>query len=654
MLLAGFLFACGSLPAQVVLTQGTNIALDVSRRDGSIALDLLGGIWVVPETGGVATLLTDALQFGRRPRWSPDGKFIAYQATTAGSSQLWLVGADDNTDRRLSEGLYFDQHPYWHPDGERLVFSSARRNSGFDIWEIDVPTGLAWRLSSHPGDETEPAWSADGQDLLYVWHANDRWALVLRRRNAPEMNLVVSDTALAAPAWRPDGSLVTYLQERDGVYTLNMLILSQPPLVRQLAAGEDFFPSPVAWLDRERFLYAADGRIKGRDLDGWQTRPVPFRAVVGRPSVSSNLAARKRELPIIGAPSERLIIRAARLYDGTSDSYAEGLDIIVDRGLIAAVEPRRNREDAVILDLGGATVLPGYIDAYSALPTDASGLEILSWGVTTVVSPDATPETGRDWDSEVTPGPRVLRAVELGDEPPDGSGSPDIHLVAITGAPGGDSTARIDQRDAVRHWQSLGVPVLSESWVVGLGVGADLLLGADALPASPLGNRYQDMAVAAHAPVVLVSGLADSGTPGVEGLSRARQSAWLRRPFALQRRLAQQPDFRGSRATLIAGSRPNGLPPGMALHAELRALAASGLSGAAVLQSVGRNAAGLLGYDGQLGRIAPGAVADMVLVNGDPLHRADDTLQIVAVIRNGRFYSLISLLERIRNAKNVE
>jgi len=652
--LAGFLFACTSLPAQVVLTQGTNIALDVSPQNGSIALDLLGGIWVLPEEGGAATLLTDALQFGKRPRWSPDGRYIAYQATAAGASQLWLTEADGNSARRLSEGPYFDQQPNWHPDGDRLVFSSARRNSGFDIWELDVPTGLTWRLSSHPGDETEPAWSADGRDLLYVWHANDRWALVLRRRNAPEINLVVSDTPLAAPAWRPDGSLVTYLQEQDGAYTLNMVILSDPPLARQLAAGEDFFPSPVAWIDRERFLYAADGRIKGRNLDGWQTRPVPFRAVVGRPGVPSDLAARERDLPTVDVPGDRLVIRAARLYEGTGARYTEGLDIVIDHGLIAAVEPRRERDDAVVLDLGSATVLPGYIDAYSALPTDASGLEILSWGVTTVVSPDVTAETGRGWDSEATPGPRVLRAIELGDLPPGDSESRDIHLVAITGGPNGDATATIDQRDAVRKWQALGVPVLSESWVVGLGVGADLLLGADALPASPQGNRYQDMAVAGNAPVVLVSGLADSGTPGLDSLSRARQSAWLRRPPTLQRRLAQQPDFRGSRATLIAGSRPNGLPPGMALHAELRALAASGLPGASVLQAAGRNAADLLGYNDKLGRIVPGAAADLVLVNGDPLDRVADTLQIVAVVRNGRFFSLISLLERIRSVRTVE
>ncbi|MDH4108535.1 MAG: amidohydrolase family protein [Gammaproteobacteria bacterium] len=646
---AGLLIVHGTLPAQVVLTQGTNIAPDVSPSDGSIALDLLGGIWVLPESGGLATLLTDTLQSGKRPRWSPGGSRIVYQATAAGASQLWLIDADSGESRKLSHGGHFDQHPSWHPDGDRVVFSSARRTTGFDIWETDLPTGLAWRLSDHPGDETEPAWSADGRHLAYVWNADDRWALVLRRSGEPEVNLVVSETPLAAPAWRPDGSLLTFLQQENGAYTLNMVILSDPPLARRLAAGEDFFPSPVSWRDRDRFVYAADGRIKGRDLDGWQTRPVSFRAVVGRQAAPSALAARERDLPVTNPPDGRLVVRAARLYDGTGDTYRANLDIVIEGGVISAVEPRREHDDATVLDLGNTTVLPGYIDAYAALPQGVSGIEILSWGVTTLVSPDASVGTGAGWDTESTPGPRILRAVDLGEQEPAREAQDEVHLVAIASEPNGGGEATATQRDIVRAWQALGVPVLAESWLVGLGVGADLLLGADALPASPMGNRYQDMAAAGNAPVILVSGLADNGTPGLDALFRARQAAWLRRPRELERRLALQPDFRGSRATLIAGSRPNGLPPGMALHAELRALAASGLAGASVLRSAGANAAMMLGLDGKLGRIAPGAAADLVLVNGDPLQRVGDTLQIVAVVRNGRFYSLISLLERIRS-----
>jgi imidazolonepropionase-like amidohydrolase len=96
------------------------------------------------------------------------------------------------------------------------------------------------------------------------------------------------------------------------------------------------------------------------------------------------------------------------------------------------------------------------------------------------------------------------------------------------------------------------------------------------------------------------------------------------------------------------------LPAGLALHAEFRALEAAGLAGDKVLKAAGRRAAEALRLQGQIGEIAPGALADLVLVSGDPLAQVADAMNIVAVVRNGRFYSLISLLERIDAAKDVE
>ena len=186
--------------AQVVLTEGTNLNVDVAS-DGRIATDLLGGIWIVPMDGGEAVPLDKGLLPARRPRWSPDGKSLVYQARSGDQEQLWRYDFGTRQSSRISDGHYFDQHPSWHSDGERIVFSSDRKGSGFDLWELDLPTGLTWRLSDLPGDETEPVWSADGRDLLYVHEQDGQWSLRLRRRGEPEEILVNSDTRLAAPSW---------------------------------------------------------------------------------------------------------------------------------------------------------------------------------------------------------------------------------------------------------------------------------------------------------------------------------------------------------------------------------------------------------------------------------------------------------------------
>jgi imidazolonepropionase-like amidohydrolase len=114
------------------------------------------------------------------------------------------------------------------------------------------------------------------------------------------------------------------------------------------------------------------------------------------------------------------------------------------------------------------------------------------------------------------------------------------------------------------------------------------------------------------------------------------------------------PDISQREASFVLASKPSGLPAGLALHAEFRALEAAGLEGNKVLKAAGRYAAEALRLQGQIGEIAPGALADLVLVSGDPLARVADAMKIVAVVRNGRFYSLVSLLERVDAASDVE
>ncbi|MDH5305297.1 MAG: amidohydrolase family protein, partial [Gammaproteobacteria bacterium] len=78
------------------------------------------------------------------------------------------------------------------------------------------------------------------------------------------------------------------------------------------------------------------------------------------------------------------------------------------------------------------------------------------------------------------------------------------------------------------------------------------------------------------------------------------------------------------------------------------------LEGEQVLRAAGVNAASALGLGLQLGRLAPGSLADLVIVDGDPLQRPADLAKVVGVVRNGRFYSAIGLIERAEETAGVE
>jgi hypothetical protein len=660
MTLLALLLAAPASRAQVTLTEGTNLSVHLSPVDGRIALDLLGSIWLVPPGGGPAQKVSSGLQPAARPRWSPDGDEILYQTVSVLGSRTWLLTLGPSASRTLSDGTDFDQHPEWHPSGQRIVFSSARGERGFDLYEMHLATGLSWRLTDDPGDETEPVWSANGRDLAYLRRRDDQWELVLRRRGQRDRAVAVSDEPLAAPAWRPDGSLITFLRSEGGKYALYMAILSEPPLVRALATDEDFFLSPVSWSNRLQFLYTADGVIKSRGINEWKSKKVPFRADVRAPETPPEARVNVRELPVVSPSNERLVIRAARLFDGVGADYRRNIDVLIEDGLIVAVDPRREWDDATVLDLGDATILPGFIDSYAALPERNArelGLALLSYGVTTIVADAPADFDAASWETGQTPGPRLLRFAPLGTtegmtegttEPADGT--PPLSLLTIPGSglPAESGSDLIRERS---------LPLLAESWRVGVAAGADLLLAGDTLPASPLGRRYRDLdIIGGTGSATLVSGLADAGTPGLEKLVQSRQAEtfehWMTGQPA-RRRLSTLPDLSDA-PSVVAGSKPNGLPPGLALHAELRALAATGLSGDQVLKAAGANAGDALGHGTRLGRIMPGALADLVLVAGDPVRRASDAIDIVAVVRNGRFYSLVRLLEDARAVADVD
>ncbi len=648
-------FLAGALHAsELVLTQGTNFSVDISRADGRLAIDLLGHIWILSARGGEAHAIGNDTGSASKPRWSPDGRTIIFEVSSPGASQVWVLNPDTGVSHNVGSNRYFNRQPAWHPDGKKIVFSSPRGDTGFDIWQQDIDGGAATQITATPGNESEPAWSANGRALVYVREENNRWSLIINR-DGLEQTLVTSGDRLSAPSWRPDGTLIMYQRYAATGASMEMAILSEPPIIRTYADGEDIFAAAASWKDRGQFFYTADGIIKKRNFDARHSQRISFRAYVADLQATSPVQRLQRTLRILDETAPRLVIRAARLFAGNDAGYQIDQDILMEGGRILEVVPRHEWPSETVLDLGDVTALPGFIDSYAALPPgqlENSGPLMLSLGITTLVAADTALKRNFDkWQSDQYPGPRVLRSA-IATEPVPAKTPPDLALVQVP------SLTALDERQRanIEKWRTSGVPLLVRNWRAGLGLDADLALGIHSMPASPGGKRYQDLQLSSnHNPVTLISGLAGANTPDTRALLESDQGRLLDRGAPPTSSYANNDQrFGAEQPAVILGSQPNGFPAGLALHAELRAMQAAGLSAEYALRSATANAAQALGYENDIGTIRAGAMADIVIVSGDPLSDVRDAFNVVAVVHDGHFYSVGGLLDRATAPVNLD
>jgi dipeptidyl aminopeptidase/acylaminoacyl peptidase len=98
------------------------------------------------------------------PRWSPDGKAIAFISQRAGFDDLWLIGADGQGLRQLTKLGHDVSDLAWSPDGKYLA-CTVNRAGAFDLALVEVHSGEVRDLQRGQGFFSRPNWSLDGTFL---------------------------------------------------------------------------------------------------------------------------------------------------------------------------------------------------------------------------------------------------------------------------------------------------------------------------------------------------------------------------------------------------------------------------------------------------------------------------------------------------------
>ena len=155
--------------------QGTWMSVDVSPDGSQIAFDLLGDIYVIPIAGGEAKSLTSGMPWDEHPRFSPDGKWIAYTSDRDGGDNIWIMKSDGSDAQQVTkEDFRLLNSPTWTPDSDYIAarkhFTSTRSAGAGEIWLYHRTGGDGLQMTKRPNDQKdlgEPAFSPDGRYLFY-------------------------------------------------------------------------------------------------------------------------------------------------------------------------------------------------------------------------------------------------------------------------------------------------------------------------------------------------------------------------------------------------------------------------------------------------------------------------------------------------------
>jgi Tol biopolymer transport system component len=177
---------------------------------------------------GAKTLADDVNDDFATPSWSPDGTRLTFVRGEADRSRLAVVDADGGglrTLRRITLDHDEGGLPRWSPDGSRIAYVDARRGR-FTVFTIR-PDGSGARRVGDTSCGLDPAWRPDGRRLACVGLARRggrlRVAVNIVGRDGRIERSLAHGGRLAAPAWSPDATQLTYLRFRTSSAALHMV-----------------------------------------------------------------------------------------------------------------------------------------------------------------------------------------------------------------------------------------------------------------------------------------------------------------------------------------------------------------------------------------------------------------------------------------------
>lgn len=252
-------------------------------------------LWLVGTNGGTPLRLTTSKKSDNTPRWSPDGKLIAFVSAREEKPQIYRISPFGGEAEKLSDLKSAPSAIEWSPDGKQIAFIAQdppsdqeekkkkekddavtvdREFKMSQLWVIDVGTRNASRLTNEDSLTIgQPRWSPDGKRIVFVTNPtpkaddgslSDLW--VYSFADSTSRKLTENSGPDTSPVWSPDGTTIAFLSRPGDVSMVGLQRLHVMPVMggtsRNLTPSFDASIMSIRWSpDGSKILFLSSQSV---------------------------------------------------------------------------------------------------------------------------------------------------------------------------------------------------------------------------------------------------------------------------------------------------------------------------------------------------------------------------------------------------------
>ncbi|WP_025765148.1 amidohydrolase family protein [Dyadobacter tibetensis] len=663
--------------------------------DGSkLVFTALGDIWLLTLGNPTPERVTNDSFVALDPAWSPDGRSIAYTSDKNGEMNIWQYDFSTHKESVLVSGHQMMKFPSWSPDGQHLAYYQAESDSysKYTLMVWNKATNQSMPVTDGIFEGSQPTWFAETNHVAFstvdpfstrfreglnkVSVYNLSGELLHSFSPVPEKSL--GTRGKNGPIIAPDGNRMAFIM--DNLLWVIPLDENKQVSGPPICLSQDLAESPSWSADSRYIVFLSTDVLKRVEVETGILKEIPLKmeweAKVG---------------------TEDMVIHAGRVFDGLNDRYLLNQDVVVKGNRIVSIAPHQEGQSGKLIDASDLTLMPGLIEMHthqSAYLGEKGGRLWLAYGITSIREPGTEPydalERKEAWDSGRRLGPRTFftgghmegnRVYYNRNTSNVGGAQLELELKRASTL-GYDmiktyvGLSDILQKRVTDFAHENGMSVSSHEIYPAAGFGVDAVehMGATSRRGfspklSSLNHSYQDFVT-----IIAKSGMNITPTISLHGgyLSLIRSDTsffnhvqfktfypenlrlrWTEIAGASGERLATYKNIENTLVTLFnegarvtPGTDSPILPSGLSYHAELQSWIKAGISNFQTLRAATAWAAQAIGVGQDLGTVEPEKLADLVIVEGDPLQNIQDLLNVKAVIKNGVYLDQERLLRK--------